>query len=151
MNWEMAASGAEIIGAIAVVISVVYLAIQVREQTRESMQAAITSAIDAFSDYEKLVATDASLASVLIRGEGSGKSLSPVEERRFDSLMSIEFAIYERWFTDSRRTGLGQEHNELMASMLKLRLVEPGVSDWWSNNHEWFPESYVNWVDAQMK
>lgn len=148
MNWEAAATVAEIVGAIAVVVSVIYLAIQVRGNTREAMEAAISSAIDAFNNFDRMIATDADLASILMRGEKSNASLSPVEQRQFDSLMSIEFTVYERWHTDSRRTGLGQEHDDLMMFMLGQRLAEGGVSQWWDKNREWFPPSFIAWVDS---
>ena len=43
MNWEAISAIGEIVGALAVVITLVYLAIQVREQNRESRAAAIDS------------------------------------------------------------------------------------------------------------
>ncbi len=43
MNWEAISAIGEIVGALAVVITLVYLAIQIREQNRESRAAAIDS------------------------------------------------------------------------------------------------------------
>ena len=148
MNWDALATIAELIGAIAVVISVVYLAVQIRENTKVSAEEAVSSAIDAFNDLDKLIAGDSELASIAIRGEKSFDALSPEDRLRFDSLMSIEFGVYERWQTKSSRTGIGYEHDQLMRFMLGKRLAENGISAWWRNNREWFPPSFVAWVNS---
>lgn len=51
MNWEAIGAIAEVIGAVAVVASVIYLAFQVRENTRLSAEQTVATAIDAFIDW----------------------------------------------------------------------------------------------------
>ena len=148
VNWDALGTIAEIIGATMVVVSVVYLAVQVRENTKLSAEEVVSSAIDAFTDLDRMIAADSDLASILIRGEQALPSLSPEEQRRFDSLISIEFSVYERWHTKSGRSGLGREHDELMRFMLGERLCEAGISRWWRDNHEWFPPSFVEWTNS---
>ena len=55
MNWVAIGTIAEVIGAVAVVASVIYLALQVRENTRRSAEQTVATAIDAFNDYDRLV------------------------------------------------------------------------------------------------
>lgn len=55
VNWVAIGTIAEVIGAVAVVVSVINLAFQVRENTRLSAEQIVATAIDAFNDYDRLV------------------------------------------------------------------------------------------------
>lgn len=142
------ASVAEVISAVAVVASLIYLAIQVRENTMLSAQEAVSSAIAEFNEFDRLIAVNADLASIIMRGEQGSSSLSAEEQRRFEHLFSIETGIYERWHTDSERTGIGREHDVLMKNMLDERLSNASISDWWHDNREYYPPSFVQWVTS---
>ena len=52
MNWEAIGASGELIGAMAVVVSVLYLAYQVRAQVRESRLAAMHEVSDAFHQHQ---------------------------------------------------------------------------------------------------
>jgi len=62
VNWEALGTVAEVVGAIAVVASVIFLAIQVRGNTRLLAQQTVSSAIDAFNDFDRLIASTPDLA-----------------------------------------------------------------------------------------
>ncbi len=148
MNWLAIGTIAEVIGAVAVVASVIYLAFQVRENTRSSAEQTVATAIDAFNDFDRLIACTPDLASLLIRGENALSSLSPEEHRRFVHIISVEFGIYEGWHAKSQRTGIGQEHDDLMRSMLGERLANASISEWWRENRDGYPPSFIDWVEA---
>jgi len=50
MKWEMISAIGQVLGAIGVIISLVYLAIQIRRQKRESRTAAMNTLVSHFSD-----------------------------------------------------------------------------------------------------
>ena len=52
MNWDAIGAVGEIVGATAVVVSLVYLAIQIRTQNRESQMAAAHEIIAAFRSMQ---------------------------------------------------------------------------------------------------
>ena len=62
VNWEALGTVAEVVGAKAVVASVIYLAIQVRGNTRLLAQQTVSSVIDAFNDFDRLIASTPDLA-----------------------------------------------------------------------------------------
>ena len=51
MNWEAISALGQIIGAIAVVVSVIYLALQVRSNARQTRLASMRSMSDAFNQF----------------------------------------------------------------------------------------------------
>ena len=149
MNWEFVGTIAEVIGAVAVVASVIYLAFQVRENTRLSAEQTVASAIDAFNDFDRLVASTPDLASIIIRGESSLSSLAPDERLRFDHLDSIEFGIYEGWHEKSQRIGIGQHHETLMQTMFRERISNASILEWWRENRDGYTPSFIDWVESK--
>jgi hypothetical protein len=63
VNWEAIAAIGEMVGAIAAVVSVIYLAVQIRENTPSSMPNVVNITINDFSDLERLIASTPAFAS----------------------------------------------------------------------------------------
>ena len=73
MNWDAFGAIAELAGALVVVVSVVYLAVQIRHSTRVSKAAAQNAAVTALRDVTKPLAQDAELSRIFRVGlEGVG-------------------------------------------------------------------------------
>jgi len=69
MNWEAAGAIGEIVGSIAVLITLIYLAIQVRQNTRH---------VRAQMGHEGWLATTANIVAVM--GDDAATALGPVEQ-----------------------------------------------------------------------
>ena len=52
MNWEMISAVGQMLGAIGVIISIIYLAVQIRNQNKESQRAAMNVLTDALERFE---------------------------------------------------------------------------------------------------
>ena len=53
MNWEMISAIGQMLGAIGVIISIIYLAAQIRNQNKESQRAAMNVLTTHWSDLNK--------------------------------------------------------------------------------------------------
>ena len=82
MNWEAVGAIGEIAGALAVIITLVYLSAQVRQNTRASRLAAIQAANENSSRFSELIATDPELSELVWRGMREPDSLDEAETRR---------------------------------------------------------------------
>ena len=147
MDWNAVAAIGEAVGAFAVVISVVYLALQVRKNTRESIVNMVQDTIKEFSKVAKAVATTPDLASIIVRGNKGLENLSPDEQLRFDGYNSMFFAVMEAWHTQSRRIPVDSEQEELIRTMLINQLADRGCQQWWQETQEQFPPGFCIWVD----
>src|ERR1700687_4130402 len=87
MTWEMVAAIAQVIVALAVVPSLIYVAIQVRHQSRESRRSAATVFMLNWTDFRKSLSDNADLAAIHLRGIESFDSLSSVEKLRFGTVL----------------------------------------------------------------
>lgn len=87
MNWEAIAAIGEIIGAIAVVITLVYLTIQLRQNTAAVATATQDSVTAGFNAVNQAVISDEKLAEIFLRGTATPESLTAEESVRFSFLM----------------------------------------------------------------
>ncbi len=94
MNWDVVIAVAEIVGVVAVIASLVYVAVQIRQNTNIARATLVHGTQVSFSRFHELLAADAELADIYIRGENV-EDLSKVETRRFNSLIEITVAYLE--------------------------------------------------------
>jgi hypothetical protein len=89
MDWDAVAAIGEAVGALAVVISVIYLALLVRENTRTSIENMVQDTVKEFSRVEQAIATAPDLASIVAKGNEGIENLAPDQKFRFDGYNSM--------------------------------------------------------------
>jgi hypothetical protein len=89
MNWEAAGAIGEIAGALAVIVTLVYLSIQVRQNTKASRLSAVQAASENSSRFSELLAADPDLSELFWRGLRDPDSLDPAEGRRFVAALNV--------------------------------------------------------------
>lgn len=94
MSWDAVIAIAEVVGVVAVIASLVYVAAQIHQNTDIARATLVHGTQVSFSRFHELLAADAELADIYIRGE-NGEDLSEVETRRFNSLIEITVAYLE--------------------------------------------------------
>ena len=87
MNWEAISAIGQLVGALAVVVSLIYLASEVR-RTRASQLAAMRSMSDAFNRWIQQLGQYPHLAEVYYRGLHDFESLEPLDFVRFSALLN---------------------------------------------------------------
>lgn len=88
LNWEIVAAIAELLSAIGVLLTLVYLAMQIRENTRGLQSASYESVLEGPRDrYFLPMAKEPDLADIFARGLNSLDQLDEKENRRFFYLM----------------------------------------------------------------
>ena len=130
MNWEAIGAIGEIIGAIAVVITLVYLAAQLRTNTTAINRSASQEVIQGRGEMSRFLASDSELSSLFWRGAATPESLDSNEWQRFYFIVNAVIRPIELGFLDhvegrmSKETWIGQE-----ASVLYW-VVQPGRQKW---------------------
>ena len=91
VNWEAISAIGQLVGALAVVISLIYLAREVRSNARETRRAAMRSTLDSLTRLAHHVTDNADLAELRNRGFNDFESLNAVDRARFNSYMHSLF------------------------------------------------------------
>ena len=96
MNWEAISSIGELVGGVGVIITLLYLATQIRQNTRNLQQSASTVVNQALSDVNSRLSTDAEFVDIFLRGRLDIESLTPLELERFRPFIMdlLNLAVY---------------------------------------------------------
>ena len=88
MNWEALGAIGEIVGAVAVVLTLGYLAVQIQQNTRSLQAASLQSILNAPREWFFLPhAQNAEISDLFARGLNGLDYLDQNEQRRFGCLM----------------------------------------------------------------
>jgi hypothetical protein len=138
MNWDAIGALAELAGAVGVIITLVYLAVQIRQssslvaQNNKLLDVSVAnSIIDAQNELSRILACDQTVAGVFWKGLDDRSSLPDGEKKQFDSLMYLQFS--------SAQQGLATASEETMLS-LRWTLQNAGAKDWWEEYKSSFTE-----------
>jgi hypothetical protein len=77
MSWDAVGAIAELVGAVAVVITLAFLTVQLRQNTLSTRAAITQSVMSAAAEYLERVASDADLSQVWMRGLSDLAGLAP--------------------------------------------------------------------------
>jgi len=89
MNWDAIAAIGEITGAAGVVVTLIYLAVQLRQNTKASQTAAIQNSMENSARFSELISTDEVLGNIFWLGLSNPEKLSASETRRFVSVLNV--------------------------------------------------------------
>ena len=134
MNWEAIGAIGEILGAVAVLVTLVYLAAQIRQNSRFVQAATYHSTCRARNEFNFAVATTPELSALMIRAADESTTLDAEEQQRFDSLMWGFFNLFEDSFVQHTHGLLTNESWELMRWAMAVQLRSPGVREWTQRN-----------------
>lgn len=135
MNWEAISAVAEVIGVIAVIASLIYVGLQIKQNTEIARANIVHETNTASLRIKELIAQDPSLAEIYKQGT-NGISLNGVDLERFTALVGI----YVTWLEDidsQYRSGLyfDEEDDEDLVDYMSrdfARLFStPEVRSWW--------------------
>jgi hypothetical protein len=138
----------EFIGAIAVIFSLLYLAVQIRQNTRSLRAGAFQQYRQQSAEISRLLA-EPDMASVYLRGLHSPDQLTEEDRVRFAALMVFAFNSEENFFL-LRKLDLLDE--TLWAggrtAYLRWLLRHDGAAKWWTRNREMMSPAFREYVEA---
>lgn len=78
MSWDPVGAIAEFMGAIAVFVTVAYLAVQIRQNTSAVRSVAVDASIQSVNEMRVLLAQNSEIAEIYINGSRDPASLSEI-------------------------------------------------------------------------
>src|SRR5215471_4498813 len=105
MNWGMLTAIGQLATVFIGVPSVIYFAIQLREQNRERRQAAVNALIVQWGDLTKALHENGEFTTIYLRGVQSFHDLDAVSKLRFSAFQNRFFKNFEGMYY-SRREGI---------------------------------------------
>jgi hypothetical protein len=118
VNWEAIGAIGEIVGASAVVLSLVYLAIQIRNQNIESRSAAVHQVLESNKSFISQL-QDPGLAEIWLLGIEDFDSLTDVQRLRFVIYLTVALRSFEDAFFQWRSGRLDDDTWHTLTAVIK--------------------------------
>ena len=151
MNWTVIASIAEVISAVGVIISLLYLAVQVKHSTLQARYAGAHEINATTNSLMMLLASDRNVAELWSKGLSDFELLDVVDRVRFSCLMlnltygwDVAYQRYDAALLD--KWGL----QRTILSMPELALT-PGFQAWYKLRRDWMSDEIRDRLDALMR
>ena len=148
MNWEMLTAIGQFATVCVGVPSIIYFAIQLREQTRERRQSAVNALTVQWGDLTKALHENAEFTALFLRGVQSFHNLDAVSKLRFSAFQNRFFKNFEGMYYSRREGILSPELWEEIQRTMSDFLAYDGVRQWWETRKHWHSPPFVQVVDA---
>ena len=150
MTLTELANVGEFVGGMAVIFSLAYLALQIRQNTRSVRSASFQSLVDSFSQVSLELSKDAELTRIYTTGLSEPGQLTEQELQRFHFLILTSTRRFESAFMQQHSMVLSPNQWEGFRSSATGILRSPGGSKWWSDNQRLFTKEFQEFVESEL-
>jgi len=139
----------DFVGGIAVIITLIYLAVQVRQNTRSTRLAAMQTAMLAAQNVGTLPAQDRDLARVVRVGLTRPDELTEDEYQQFRYFLMSMLRVHEDMFVQHRAGVVDDETWMARSSSLRTIFSMPGGRRVW-NASTAYREDFRAWMESEL-
>ena len=150
MGLQDLANIGQVIGAIAVVVSLFYVASQIRQNTNAVRSATAQSVHENFATWYHLLAEDAEVSRIAVDGLRDYASLSEVDKARFIAIfmafLSYSQNAFIKWREGSLSYSLWSARELLMMNLVSA----PGGRAFWEERGYLFGSELRDYIDNDL-
>ena len=147
MNWDAIGAVGEILGAGAVIATLIYLAKQIRDSARAARSAAVTDATNAIQTLYQELGTNPGTSEHFLRGLTDYDSMSEPEKFQWLMLMHSFFIAFQRSFFLSQEGTLDVSLRDSIGTAIVSINHLPGLGRYWEQRRAFFQKEFVDWVE----
>lgn len=150
MNLEHWYHVAEIVSSIAVVVSLCFLAFELRLYLRQARQDSIDLITSRRHDLLRVLADDGELSDIVWKGLAGTPRLPADEWSRFGFYMYCVILELERAWLRGKAGVLDKQVIQVSDDALTWWLQHPGVGAWWRGDHPGFHAGFTAYMNDKI-
>ena len=150
MDLAYFANLAEIIGTTTIVVSLIYVAVQVRQSTRATRLISSQNISHELREATALLANESEMAEIHLQGIANANSLTRVEKHRFYIILSALYRVYENAYYQKQEGVLDSDVWEGLVGQILLAKDSPGYQTFWSDRKNIFSEAFRNFIENEL-
>jgi hypothetical protein len=150
MNWEAIGAISSILSAIAVIATLGYVAVQIRQNTSALRSAATQGAHDQSASMYDLLAADAALSDIFVRGLNAPDVLDRIETGRFYAFLLTVMVRFQNWYMQTQSQALDKELIVSMSRILRQISGTPGFKKFWEDRRHMLMPALVHYFEAEV-
>jgi len=150
MNWDAISAIGEIVSAIAVIVTLMYLAVQIRDSARAARSTAVTDATTAMQSFYQELGSNPLAAKLFLDGMTDPESLSRHDQYQFLMLTHTAFLGFQRSFFLALEGTLDIGLRDSIGTAINAVSPLPGMKLYWRQRKAFFQPEFVEWVEDLM-
>ena len=147
MSIQDLGSIGELVAAIATIVTLAYLALQIRRNTLATHSSSFHAVSDSMNHINMTVAQSPELSRIWLTGAADRGSLGDEERHQFDMLLLSNFHVFETMHYQASKgagdTGLVGTEERSLAALFATN----GVQQWWRANPYAFGPEFRNYLE----
>ena len=147
MVLETAANYADVIGGIAVVVSLIYVGIKVTQSTSAIRSSAANDATVAMQSWYLEMGTNRQASDIWFNAMTSPNPLEAHDEFQFMMSMHAVLLGMQNSYLLSREGTLDEEFREAVTSAIVAVKDLPGMNRYWSQRRGFFHSEFAEYID----
>ncbi|MGD9982093.1 MAG: hypothetical protein AB7H66_08345 [Hyphomonadaceae bacterium] len=148
MTLQDLADLSQIIGAVAVIASLIFVGVQLQQNTKAVRAQMSQAHANGYQQIIAGIAENGEFARIWRVGLADYESLNPDERARFLAFTSTLFRFYESSQVQMLGGTLDAEHWHTIEQQMTDLATQPGVKVWWKLRRHWHSARFREWLEA---
>jgi len=152
-DWDAIAAIGEVVGALGVIVTLGFLAFQIRQNTRALKAESFNNVAERISLPTTLIIQDADVAAIHARGNEDFDSLDPTEQERYHYLI-IQRLQAIQLLTHYENSGMTPAAFMQSGGVIVPRLAaKPGFRQWWRQRGSalFSGDDFHAWIESMVE
>ena len=147
MDWTMIGAVGEIVGGAGVILTLFYLARQLRSASIESQRSRYGELTTSMSTVADSWSHDGDLAALMLRGFRDPSTLDSAETFRFYTSLYRAMKAWEAFYYYSREGAIHDWGWDGIRATMTSFMAYPGMKIYWATRRDWFSREFQEEVD----
>lgn len=147
MNWDAVGAIGEIVGAFTVLLTLIYLSLQIRQNTKAVKSSALDSSISALSVIRDRILSDREIAELYMNGCEDPDTLDDADKVRYRMLITNILLASMNLFENTKDAGISESLWTNIKPNLHRVLASKGGKWFWDLYRHEFEDSFIQEID----
>ena len=150
LTLEQASYLAEIIGVLAVVVSLIYVGLQVKQNTHVVRLNTVHNIAEGQREVNALMAANGDLCDVIFKGLQDAESVSGAEKMRFYILAHVIFRPLEDAYFQYQERALEEKQWQALSRQFMNFIKLPGFVTYWEDRKFMYSDDFQQYMDDEV-
>ena len=154
MNWTAIVAISQLIAAVGVILSLVFVGLQIKQNTRALQRTEHNSTMEQWTVIRQAIAQNRDIAELMTAGLDGERALDAADQLRLGQMLAEQaWAAFQIWDRTQRGIFPPRAFEVIGGALLRTVLRTPGCAEWWQSAKQTgygFPPGFVADVDALL-
>ncbi len=142
---------AEVASGIGVIASLIYLAVQIRQNSKMVAAQTFQSISSTSADLAFRMGENPEMATLIAAALGDGEGLTRKQHLQIDLILRAAFRNFENYYYQYMRGFLEEDMWEGFRQTMLTQISGKVGRDWWSRNKIAFGKRYREFIDCELE